>query len=284
MRIAKIASADGSAVIAIFPDGRAYIVNNSPKASIADALCRVAAGDLDSGLSLYAETQFNFEALLIPIDDDARILCAGFNFSAHAVESDRELPSHPTFFTRFASSLVGPNDPIERPLASDTLDWEGEVAVMIGKGGRDITQDQASEHIGGYLCFGDHSIREFQTHSTQATAGKNFDRSGSAGPWIVTPDALPPSDSLEVMTWLNGEKVQHGKLTDLVFNVSALIAYASSFMELRPGDVIATGTPSGIGARRIPPRFLKQEDEIVVEVPGIGRLTNRVNNQKGKKP
>lgn len=281
MRIAKIIDDGGKAVIAILPDGSTYKVSRSPDALIADTLREIASGGLGASLQGCEEIHIDYETLLRPIDDDARILCAGFNFNAHAVESDREQPTQPTFFARFASSLVGPNDPVERPFASDTLDWEGEVAVMIGKGGRNISEAEASEHIGGYLCFGDHSIREFQSHSTQATAGKNFDRSGAAGPWIVTPDDLPPPSELEVLTWLNGEKVQHGRLSNLIFSVPKLIAYASSFMELRSGDVIATGTPSGIGARRNPPRFLQEGDEIRVEVPGVGTLTSHVVNQKG---
>ncbi|NWA28614.1 fumarylacetoacetate hydrolase family protein [Pseudomonas gingeri] len=281
MRFAKIVDAEGSAVIAILQNGHAYKVSKSAKASIADIMRDLVSGDLVSRLPKCTEVQYAAKSLLRPIDDDARILCAGFNFSAHAVESDREQPSHPTFFARFSSGLVGPNDAIERPYVSDTLDWEGELAVMIGKGGRDISVEEAFEHVGGYLCFGDHSIREFQTHSTQATAGKNFDRSGAAGPWVVTPDELPHPDSFEVFTSLNGERVQHGQLSNLLFSIPELISYASKFMELRPGDVIATGTPSGIGARRNPPRFLQEGDEISVEVPGIGTLTSHVINQKG---
>lgn len=281
MRIAKIIDDGSKAVIAILPDGRTYKVSKSPEALIAETLREIASDGFDACLSGCEEIHIDHGTLLRPIDDDARILCAGFNFGAHALESDREQPGQPTFFARFASGLVGPNDPIERPLVSDTLDWEGEVAVMIGKGGRDISEAEAADHIGGYLCFGDHSVREFQSHSTQATAGKNFDRSGAAGPWVVTPDDLPPSSDLEVLTWLNGEKVQHGQLSNLLFSVPKLIAYASSFMELRPGDVIATGTPSGIGARRNPPRFLQEGDEIRVEVPGVGTLTSHVIIQRG---
>ncbi len=217
--------------------------------------------------------------LLAPIDENARILCTGFNYRNHAAESDRDVPQKPTFFVRWASSIVGPDEPIILPQASEQLDWEGEVAVVIGHGGRAISAEHALVHVGGYTVFGDHSIRDFQLHGTQATAGKNFDRTGAAGPWIVTPDELPPTSEMELFTRLNDEQVQHGCLSDLVFGVPELIEYVSAFMELRSGDVIATGTPAGIGGRRVPPRWLREGEVISVEVPGIGTITNRVEKE-----
>ncbi len=283
MRIASIRRGSATAIAAGLPDGSAYDVTGSaggPR-TIAQAMVEAMSGVLAQRLADCERIDFSAQTLLRPVDDDARILCAGFNFAAHASESDRQTPSQPTFFTRFASSLVGPSEPIVRPVASECLDWEGELAVVIGRAGRAIAREHALSHVGGYVCFGDHSARDFQLHSTQATAGKNFDRSGTIGPWIVTPDQAPQPGQLEVFTRLNGEQMQHGRLSQLVFDIPALIAYASTFMALRPGDVIATGTPSGIGARRKPPRWLRGGDEIAVEVPGVGLLTNRVIEEKG---
>lgn len=217
---------------------------------------------------------------LPPVGDATRILCAGFNFNDHAKEAEQDPPKHPTFFTRYASSFVGAGQSLVRPSASTWLDWEGEVAIVLKRGGRAISVEAALEHVGGYLCFGDHSVRDFQLHGTQATAGKNFDCSGSMGPWIVTDDEVRDPSKLEVFTYLNGEQVQHGRLSDLIFDIPTLVAYVSTFMKLRPGDIIATGTPSGIGGRRTPPRWLTPDDEVVVESAGIGRLSNRIIDER----
>jgi 2-keto-4-pentenoate hydratase/2-oxohepta-3-ene-1,7-dioic acid hydratase in catechol pathway len=226
-----------------------------------------------------ARTESGF-VWLPPVSEATRILCAGFNFHDHAKELDKKPADHPTFFTRYASSFVGAGQPLIRPSASTWLDWEGEIAIVMKRGGRAIPAASALEHIGGYLCFGDHSVRDFQLHGTQATAGKNFDGSGSMGPWIVTHDEVKDPTQLEVFTYLNGEQVQHGRLSDLIFDISTLVAYVSTFMTLRPGDIIATGTPSGIGGRREPPRWLTPDDEIVVEATGLGRLSNTIIDEQ----
>jgi 2-keto-4-pentenoate hydratase/2-oxohepta-3-ene-1,7-dioic acid hydratase in catechol pathway len=205
---------------------------------------------------------------LPPVMEPRRILCVGFNYHNHAAEMDKELPSNPTFFVRFPSSLVGHLEPIRRYPASDTLDWEGEIAVVIGRGGRDISRDEAAAHIWGYTAFADNSVREFQLHGTQATAGKNFDRSGSFGPWLVTADEVPDPAALEL--------VQSGVLSDLVFDIPAVIEYVSTWTTLSPGDVIATGTPAGIGYRQVPPRYLQAGEVLTIEIPGITTLVNQV--------
>lgn len=237
-----------------------------------------AAGALDSlrasdlgGFDEVDETEIEW---LPPVEDPQRILCVGFNYRNHAAEMDKPPPPYPTFFVRFPSSLTGHLQPLERAEVSDSLDWEGEVALVIGRGGRNISADDAMDHVLGFTAFGDNSVREFQLHGTQATAGKNFDRTGSYGPWIVTGDEVGDPGALEVFTYLNGEQVQHGVLKDLIFDVPAIIAYVSSWTELSPGDVIATGTPSGIGFRQDPPRYLQPGDQIIVEVPGVSRLVN----------
>lgn len=211
---------------------------------------------------------------LVPVQDPRRILCVGFNYRNHAAEMDKPPPPHPTFFVRFPSSLTGHLQPLERAAVSDSLDWEGEVAFIVGRGGRNIKAEDAMDHVLGYTPFADNSVREFQLHGTQATAGKNFDRTGSYGPWIVTVEEIADPSALEVFTYLNGEQVQHGGLKDLIFDIPAIIAYVSSWTELAPGDVIATGTPSGIGYRQVPPRYLQPGDEVTIDVPGVGSLVN----------
>ncbi|MFI9534352.1 fumarylacetoacetate hydrolase family protein [Nocardia fusca] len=215
---------------------------------------------------------------LPPVPAPRRILCVGFNYHNHAAEMDKEVPSHPTFFVRFPSSLVGHREPIRRYPASDTLDWEGEIAVVIGRGGRDIRRDAADAHIWGYTAFADNSVREFQLHGTQATAGKNFDRSGSFGPWLVTADEVPDPAALELHTYLGDQRVQSAVLSDLVFDIPAVIEYISTWTTLSPGDVIATGTPAGIGYRQVPPRYLQAGEVLTIEIPGVTTLVNHVTD------
>ena len=277
MRIGR-ARIDGASVIVAEHEESWFDLGGAGIVSVAAALRAHHAGELASRLASCARLTSIEERLLAPIDGDARVLCAGFNYTAHARESGKpaDVPAHPNFFARFSTSLVGPAEPLLLPRSSSHLDWEGEVAFVIGESGRHIALGDALAHVGGYVCFGDHSLRDYQQHGSQATAGKNFEQSGAIGPWIVTADEVPSPESLEVFTYLQGEEVQHGYLRDLVFSVPALLAYVSTFLTLRAGDVIATGTPSGIGARRNPPRWLAAGEEIVVEVPGVGRLANRV--------
>ncbi|WP_421849265.1 fumarylacetoacetate hydrolase family protein [Novosphingobium sp.] len=215
-------------------------------------------------------------ALLPPVSDQSRILCAGFNYRSHSTESGVIASKVPTFFTRFASSLVGHRTAIIRPSVSEMLDWEGEIAVVIGRGGHRISAASAMSHVAGYVLFGDHSVRDFQLHGSQATAGKNFDASGAIGPWIVTSDEAGEVDALAFTTTVNGRIMQIGVLADLVHTVPALLAYVSTFMRLRVGDVIATGTPAGIGGRRQPPIWLRPGDTVQISSPQLGDLTNPV--------
>jgi 2-keto-4-pentenoate hydratase/2-oxohepta-3-ene-1,7-dioic acid hydratase in catechol pathway len=214
-----------------------------------------------------------------PIPRPNKIFCVGLNFGTHAAEVLAEIRDHPTLFTRFPSTFVGHRQPLLRPSVSDTLDWEGEIAVVIGAGGRNIGAENASEHVLGYTVMGENSIREWQLHSKQATAGKNFDNTGSWGPWIVTRDEIADPSTLEIVTELNGVEVQHGKLADLVFDIPTIIEYVSAFTELSPGDVIATGTPAGIGHRQDPPRYLKPGDNLVIRIPGLLELINDVTDE-----
>ncbi|MCE0765544.1 fumarylacetoacetate hydrolase family protein [Pseudonocardia kujensis] len=210
-----------------------------------------------------------------PIGEHAKVICVGMNYAAHAVESGREVLEQPTLFARFPDSFVGAGTPVVRPAVADSLDWEGEAAIVIGRGGRHLTEDEAWEHVAGVTAMAENSVRTWQLHSTQATAGKNFAGSGAIGPWLTTLDEIGRGP-WTVTTRLNGEQVQHDSTDHLVFAVPRLLAYVSAFTPLRPGDVIATGTPRGIGLRRDPPRFLRPGDEVEVEVSGVGVLRNGV--------
>jgi len=212
---------------------------------------------------------------VIPNPD--KVLCVGLNYLKHIVETGREVPKYPTLFTRFASAQVGHDQPLILPKASTAFDFEGELAIVIGKAGRHISKANALEHIAGYSLFNDGSIRDWQKHTLQFTAGKNFVGSGSFGPWLVTTDEITDINSLALETRLNGEVVQREGLDDLLFKIPDLIEYVSTFTELLPGDVIATGTPGGVGAFRTPPLWMKPGDVVEVEVEGIGTLKNTVN-------
>mgnify|MGYP000034028313 CR=1 FL=1 len=215
--------------------------------------------------------------LLPPITDPDKILCIGVNYPSHAGETGR--PANlvqPSVFVRFPSSQVGHEAPVICPRLSSKFDYEGELAVIIGKRARHIREEEALNVVAGYSCFAENSARDFQGHSTQVTAGKNFHHSGAFGPWLVTPDEIGKLQALELQTRLNGQIVQQDKLGNMLFSVQQLIAYISSFTELLPGDVIATGTPAGVGALRQPPIFLKPGDHLEVDIQQIGLLSNRL--------
>ncbi len=213
---------------------------------------------------------------MLDLDNPGKILCVGVNYRPHIEEMGREMPDYPVVFTRFAQSLVGDGEPIVRPSVSRQYDFEGELAVVIGRRGRHIGRDDAHAYIAGYCCFMDGSIRDWQSHTPQFIAGKNFDRSGAIGPRLVPADEVGDTARLELTTRVNGEVMQHGFVADLVFDIPALIEYCSTFTELRPGDVIATGTPGGVGAARTPPRWLEPGDTVEVDISSVGTLRNPV--------
>jgi len=213
---------------------------------------------------------------LPPVPVPGKILCVGLNYGRHIRETGRELPRYPSLFVRFADSFVGHGASIIRPWASHKFDFEGELAVVIGKAGRHIARDDALAHVAGYTCLAENSVRDFQKHNAQVTPGKNFAGSGSMGPWMVTSDEIPDPSALTLQTRLNGMEVQMGELSDLIFPIPELIAYISTFTPLSPGDVIATGTPEGVGSMRAPPLFMKQGDVLELTISGIGRLSNPV--------
>lgn len=216
----------------------------------------------------------NHVVLLQVIPDAGRILCVGKNYYDHAIEMGGPPPENPNIFMRTVQSLVGHRQSIVCPSASQQYDYEGELAVIIGKGGRRIPAERALAHVAGYTCFLDGSVRDFQKHSF--TAGKNFDSSGACGPWLVPASEVPDPQNLELTTRINGEVVQQSNTARMMRGVAEIIAYLSTFTHLEPGDVIATGTPAGVGAARTPPKWLKAGDTVEVEVERIGVLVNTV--------
>src|SRR6202162_1231506 len=217
--------------------------------------------------------------LLPPVPEPPKILCVGLNYDDHLEESGLKKPAYPAIFARFATSLIAHQEPIRRPNKSIALDYEAELAVVIGKPGRRISREQALDHVAGYSLFNDATVRDFQLRTPQWTMGKNFDGTGSFGPWLVTPDAVPPgARGLRIQGRLNGRVMQDAHTDLLIFGVPALIETISVAISLERGDVIITGTPGGVGAARKPPVFMKAGDIYEVEIEKIGILTNPVEN------
>ena len=216
---------------------------------------------------------------LPPLAAPDKIYCIGVNYDAHRRETGREHSAHPTVFTRFAHTFVGHGQPMIRPAVSERFDFEGELAVVIGRGGRRISAANALEHVAGYACFNDGSVRDFQRHTSQFTPGKNFDRTGGFGPWIVTADEVPDPQALQLETRLAGEVMQCAPTDHMIFPVAVIIEYLSTFCTLAPGDVIATGTPGGVGDKRKPPRYLQPGETVEVTISGVGTLTNPIESE-----
>src|SRR5882757_427398 len=218
--------------------------------------------------------------ILPPVPRPAKIISVGLNYDDHLEESGLKKPVYPEIFARFATSLIAHGEPIRRPPESSALDYEAELAVVIGRGGRRIQRDRALDHVAGYSVFNDATIRDFQLRTPQWTMGKNFDATGAFGPWLMTPDAVPPgARGLRIQGRLNGRVMQDSRTDLLIFNVSALIEMISVAMSLEPGDVIITGTPGGVGAARRPPVYMQPGDVFEVEIEGIGVLSNPVQDE-----
>jgi 2-keto-4-pentenoate hydratase/2-oxohepta-3-ene-1,7-dioic acid hydratase in catechol pathway len=211
-----------------------------------------------------------------PVPDPEKILCLGLNYPDHAAEAGLEIPPVPTFFAKFRNSLVGPTSPVILPAASHFIDYEGELVVVIGKRCKQVAEQEALAYVAGYTICNDVSARDLQMQTSQWTAGKAIDTFAPLGPGIVLAADIPDPQALTLTTRVNGEVVQRESTSQMIFSVAATIAFLSSFMTLEPGDVIATGTPSGIGARRQPPLFLQAGDIVEVEIEPIGKIRNQM--------
>lgn len=265
------------------PDGRlamgrmkgTRIVELESRDGVLDLKSALAAGGL---ANLQERGHFSVAdiSLLPVIPNPGKILCVGLNYAAHVAETGREQKQYPAIFTRWADTLVAAGAPIVRPPETQRLDYEGELAVVIGKRGRRISRDGAMSHIAGYSIFNDASVRDWQRHNIQFTPGKNFPATGSFGPALVTPDEIEDLYSLRVQTRLNGQLVQDQPVSDMIWDIPSIIEYCSTFTELLPGDVIATGTPGGVGDKRLPPLYMTAGDTVEVSIGVIGNLENPI--------
>lgn len=216
--------------------------------------------------------------LLNPVPAPTKVICCGLNYSDHILEMGRDLPDYPTLFAKFADTLTDPDAQIEADESVD-LDWEAELAVVVGSTLQNADEDEAAAAIAGYTVANDISMRDWQRRTLQWFQGKAFDATTPLGPVMVTADEINPEAGLEVICTLNGTEVQRGNTKTLVFSAAKLLSYISTFTVLRPGDVVLTGTPGGVGMGMTPPRFLKDGDELVTEIPGIGTLTNLIRTR-----
>lgn len=252
------------------------------QAQYPDLKAVIAAGKLDE-LDLLTRQSGSVvtssNARLLPvIPHPGKIFCVGLNYKTHVAETKRADSEYPSIFTRFADSLNAHNAPLPHPNETTRFDFEGELAVIIGKGGRNIKQADALEHIAGYACFNDGTARDWQRHTHQWIPGKNFPLTGPLGPFMATRKEIPDVNQLTLESRLNGEVMQHASVADLIYTLPVIIEYLSGFTNLSPGDVIATGTPGGVGDRREPPVYMKVGDVIEVEITGLGILRNVVSN------
>lgn len=231
-----------------------------------------ALGELQTLTSAAPDFEEDAVRFLPPVLTPRRMICVGLNYDAHRKETGRKETDHPTLFVRWPSSVVGHRNPIIKPKHSKRFDFEGELAVIIGKTARHVPKEQAFDIIAGYSCFHDGSIRDYQRHTSQFTPGKNFDASGGFGPWLVTADEIGPSPDLALETRLNGQVVQQGRTCQFIFDIPTLIEYITRFTTLEPGDVIATGTPSGVGDKREPPLYLRPGATLDIEIEKVGLL------------
>ncbi|MBL8644345.1 MAG: fumarylacetoacetate hydrolase family protein [Rhodospirillaceae bacterium] len=243
----------------------------------------LATGPLDNLKAVVAKrkpsVRLDHVVLHQVVPDAQRIICVGKNYRDHAAEMGGGVPKDPNLFIRTPQSLVGHKQSIVCPKVSSQYDYEGELAVIIGKGGRHISKDKALSHVAGYTCFMDGSLRDYQKHSF--TAGKNFDSSGACGPWLVPATQVPNPQALRLTTRVNGAVMQNESTAQMIYSITDIIAYISAFTHLEPGDVIATGTPAGVAAGRNPSPWLKPGDKVEVEIEKIGTLANTVISEAG---
>ncbi len=254
-----------------YPGTLAHLIAEGP------AALEAAAQRLQQGAAVDPDRV----TVLPPLSTPGKIVCVGLNYVDHSLESGFAVPSYPTIFARFTSSLVGHGGAIQRPIVSDQLDYEGEMVAVIGKAGRHIAKEDALDHVIGYSIFNEASVRDFQTKSPQWTVGKNFDKTGAFGPVFVTADELPAGGKgLRIQTRLNGQIVQNASTDDMIFDVASLISILSEAITLSPGDIIVTGTPSGVGMARNPKLFMKPGDVCEVELEKIGVLRNVIEAEQ----
>lgn len=271
---------NGVTTYGLFINNKIHPVTGAFQKRYPDLVSVFAADALSELQTALSEPVEESEITFLPlIPRPNKVIAIGLNYVSHIKETGRDAPKHPIIFNRYANSQVGHNQALIRPTASDKLDFEGELGVVISKSCRHVAKEDAESVIAGYCCFNDGSIRDFQRHTSQFGPGKSFYKSGSFGPYLVTPDEAPKPDDMVLTTRLNGNVMQHTGVDDLLFKVPDLIHYASTVTELEPGDVIATGTTSGVGLFRDPPVFMKPGDVVEIEITGLGILRNTIEDE-----
>lgn len=280
MRLASVLR-DGSATYGIIEDNRLLDLGRLIGTQYQDLRTLIAAGPalLSQLRDRSAYVPLDQVSFLPVIPNPDKIFCVGLNYRSHVSETGRTELEKPAIFIRFAASQVGHDQPIMRPKVSTQLDYEGELALVIGKRGRYIPRERALDYVAGYSCYNDGSLRDWQRHTHQWTPGKNFPATGAFGPWLITADEIPDPTKLTLTTRLNGKTVQSTTLDLLIFSIPEIIEYVSQWSELIPGDVIVTGTPGGVGFKRTPPLFMKPGDTVEVEISAVGTLTNPIADE-----
>ncbi|MHB9881329.1 fumarylacetoacetate hydrolase family protein [Pacificimonas sp. ICDLI1SI03] len=281
MRLLSYSAGDRQSFGLVKEDG---IVDLQPRLGAASLKALLEAGRLEEArqyLDADADHSLDDIIFLPVIVDPAHLWCLAINYQDHideirAVGIQRDPPRKPALFARYSDTMMGHGAPILKPATSDDLDWEVELAVIIGKGGRNISEADAMDHVAGYSVFNDVSVRDYQFFTKQITAGKNFRASGALGPWMVTADEIADPHNLVVKARINGETYQDSNTSYQIHKIPAFISFVSEILDLKPGDVLATGTPSGVGFSRKPPIFMKDGDICECEVEGIGILRNPV--------
>ena len=246
------------------------------KAFIAAGLTAKAAAQVDAAQATLPLSEMR---LLPVIPNPGKIFCIGLNYGEHIRETGKEVTEKPVIFLRVADSQLAHGEDIVRPRVSERLDYEGEIAIVIGKGGRHIGEAESWSHIAGYSCYNDGSVRDWQLHTSQWAPGKNFWKTGAFGPWMVTADEIAPDQKMTLVTRLNGQEMQRATTDMMVHSIPRQIAYISAFVPLEPGDVIVTGTPGGVGNKRTPQVFMKPGDVCEIEVDAIGVLRNGIRDE-----
>lgn len=281
MKLVTFQSENGSSQVGIYRDGKVLPID-SLDPSLAGLHMKAVIGQLDRLAGKLANADWGSAKadakLCAPIADPEKIICIGLNYADHAAETNSPIPDEPVVFNKFPTALRGPNENIELPPQSNSVDYEAELVVVIGKEGKNIPESSALDYVAGYICGHDVSARDWQKNKPQGQwlCGKSFDSFAPIGPYIVTADEVPDPHNLDIKLRLNGEEMQNSNTSQFIFNVNQLLAYLSQVCTLKPGDLLFTGTPPGVGGARKPPVFMKPGDVAEVEIEGLGVLSNPV--------
>jgi 2-keto-4-pentenoate hydratase/2-oxohepta-3-ene-1,7-dioic acid hydratase in catechol pathway len=273
---------DGQPTWGVLQHDQAIHTGKTLSSTYPDLKSLLAANALDqveAAMAASAHSPVDSLQWLPVIPNPDKILCVGLNYEKHRKETGRVEVQHPTIFGRYANTQTAHLANILRPRVSTDLDFEGELAIVIGKRARYIKAAEAFDYVAGYSCYNDASVRDWQYHTHQFTPGKNFPATGAFGPWMVTPDELGELSGLRISTRLNGEVVQNAHLGDMIFNIPTILEYCSAFNQLEPGDVIVTGTPGGVGVKRTPQLWMKPGDTVEVEIERLGTLRNTIADE-----